>query len=349
MLDVELADNIDSKLSSYFDEVLENSEKYFLIPLALIILGVGGLVINYANNGEFLDKGTDFAGGTEITFEVEEDFNSNEIEALFADAGRQGTSAMTQNTGERELLLVEVPPPELDRDQALSILSDGGYNASIDGFENEYYYGRRPTQPIMPSFRNVYQQDDVDFQGKYLIAFGAARSNWTRGAFSENIGSALKQEMQEPGGWGVFMMIQGETIPRYENHVRLSESETDPWGVPQLITSIGYTENDENLLQDFLNEGAEMLESAGCKNIGTYDSQQAPGLDIHEMGGARMGTDPETSILNGMNQIHSCKNVFVTDGSCMTSAACQNPSLTYMALTARAANYAADQLKKGNL
>lgn len=225
----------------------------------------------------------------------------------------------------------------------------GTINASIEGFEDEYYYGRRPTQPIMPSFRNVYQQDDVGFQGKYLIAFGAARSNWARGAFSENIGSALKKEMQEPGGWGVFMMIQGETIPRYENHVRLSDSETDPWGVPQLITSIDYTENDENLLQDFLNEGSEMLDVAGCKNIGTYDSKQSPGLDIHEMGGARMGKDPETSILNGRNQVHSCKNVFVTDGACMTSTGIQNPSLTFMALTARAANFAADEMQKGNL
>lgn len=225
----------------------------------------------------------------------------------------------------------------------------GTINASIDGFEDQYYFGRRPTQPIMPSFRNVYQQDDVDFQGKYLIAFGAARSGWTRGAFSENIGSALKKEMQEPGGWGVFMMIQGETIPRYENHIRLSESETDPWGIPQIITSIDYTENDENLLQDFLTEGAEMLDTAGCKNISTFDSKQAPGLDIHEMGGARMGKDPETSILNGRNQVHSCNNVFVTDGACMTSTGIQNPSLTFMALTARAANFAADEMQKGNL
>lgn len=133
---MEFADNIDAKLSNRYDEVLENSEKYFLIPVALIMLGIGGLLINYTQNGEFLDKGTDFAGGTEITFEVEGEFNSNEVEAVFADAGRQGTSAMTQNTGERELLLVEVPPPELDRDEALGILSDAGYNASIDGFNS---------------------------------------------------------------------------------------------------------------------------------------------------------------------------------------------------------------------
>lgn len=133
---MEFADKIDAKLSSYFEEVLQNSEKYFIIPILLIMLGLGGLFLNYSQHGEFLDKGTDFAGGTEITFQINGGFNSNEIEAVFADAGRSGTSAMTQNTGERELLLVQVPPPELDQDEALRILEDAGYNASIDGFSS---------------------------------------------------------------------------------------------------------------------------------------------------------------------------------------------------------------------
>jgi len=225
----------------------------------------------------------------------------------------------------------------------------GNMTAQIEGFEDQYYYGRRPTQAIMPSFRNVYGQDDVDFQGKYLIAFGASRQGWGRGTRSENIGEALKEEVARPGGWSIYMMMQGETVPVYENHVRLSDTETDPWGIPQLVTSVDYTENDENLLADFLEQGAEMLEAAGGKNINTWDDQRNPGLDIHEIGGARMGKDPETSILNKWNQVHSCKNVFVTDGACMSSVAIQNPSLTFMALTARAANYAADELEKGNL
>jgi len=226
----------------------------------------------------------------------------------------------------------------------------GTVTASIDGFEDKYYYGRRPTQPIMPSFRNVYRQDsDVDFQGKYLIAFGAARAGWERGVRSENIGADLKKEVSSPGGWHVSMMMQGETLPRYENHVRLSKDQTDPWGIPKLITSIDYTENDEKLLKDFHEQGAVMLDEAGCKHIRTHDSQQAPGLDIHEIGGARMGKDPETSILNKWSQVHSCKNVFVTDGAAFSSVAIQNPSLTFMAFTARAANYAADEMEKGNL
>ncbi|MCC5906162.1 MAG: GMC family oxidoreductase [Balneolaceae bacterium] len=226
----------------------------------------------------------------------------------------------------------------------------GSLNATIDGFEDRYYYGRRPTQAIMPSYRNVYGQDsDIDFQGKYLIAFSAARANWRRGVRSEQIGEGLKDEMTTPGGWQIYMMMQGETVPIYENHVRLSENETDPWGIPQLITSVDYTENDEGMIRDFLDEGAEMLETSGCKNITQTDDQRAPGLDIHEIGGARMGKDPDNSILNKWNQVHSCKNVFVTDGACMSSVAIQNPSLTYMALTARAANHAADEMDKGNL
>lgn len=226
----------------------------------------------------------------------------------------------------------------------------GSVSAQMDGFEEEYYYGRRPTQPIMPSFRNVYRQDPgVDFQGKYLIAFGAARAGWRRGTMSDEVGASLKESLTEPGGWGIFMMMQGETVPVYENHVRLSETEKDPWGIPQLVTSVGYTENDEKLLKDFLEQASEMLDRAGAKNIRTSDSGQAPGLDIHEIGGARMGNDPETSILNRWNQVHDCKNVFVTDGAAFSSVAIQNPSLTFMALTARAANYAADEMAKGNL
>jgi choline dehydrogenase-like flavoprotein len=129
----------------------------------------------------------------------------------------------------------------------------------------------------------------------------------------------------------------------------LSTDKVDEWGIPQLITSIGYDENDERLLKDFLQVGAELLDAAGCKNISSWDSKQSPGLDIHEMGGVRMGNDPKTSLLNSWNQLHHCKNVFVTDGACMTSTSTQNPSLTFMALTARAANYAVEALKKGDL
>ena len=143
--------------------------------------------------------------------------------------------------------------------------------------------------------------------------------------------------------------MQGETIPKAENAITLSKELKDKWGIPQLSFNIGYDDNDEKSLKDFFEQGAEMLDKAGCKNISTNDSKQAPGLDIHEIGGVRMGHDPKTSMLNKWNQLHACQNVFVTDGACMTSTGTQNPSLTFMAITARAANYAADQLKKNAL
>jgi choline dehydrogenase-like flavoprotein len=220
----------------------------------------------------------------------------------------------------------------------------GSVSASYDGPKDKYYYGRRPTQVMMPNFRNVEKQE-MDFLRGYMVHFGAGRGR----AASDGIGGAYKDALTEAGDWGVFAMMQGETIPKASNHVRLSKDKQDQWGIPQLITSVGYDNNDELSLKDFLQQTAEMLEKAGCKNINTNDSKQAPGLDIHEMGGARMGRDPKTSTLNAYNQVHACKNVFVTDGASMVSTSTQNPSLTFMALTARAANYAVEELKKGNL
>ena len=144
--------------------------------------------------------------------------------------------------------------------------------------------------------------------------------------------------------------MQGETIPLHENRITLDENKRDQWTVPLLKINVGYADNDIKMKDDFMQEAAEMLDAAGCKNIKTWDNTNwNPGLDIHEMGGVRMGVDPKTSMLNKWNQLHTCKNVFVTDGACMTSVGNQNPSLTFMALTARAANHAIEEIKKGNL
>ncbi len=227
----------------------------------------------------------------------------------------------------------------------------GSLNASYEGFEDSYYYGRRPTTAFMPNFRNVDKQETSgpasQFQRGYMVAFSAGRGTGQPGAAT--FGADFKESMTQPGPWHVYMMMQGETVPRYENHVRLSTDQKDRWGVPQLVTSVGYTDNDENLIRDFLQQGAEMLEKSGCKNIRPSDDHRNPGLDIHEMGGVRMGRDPKTSLLNAHNQLHACKNVFVTDGACMTSTGTQNPSITFMALTARAANFAVAEMKKKNL
>jgi len=224
----------------------------------------------------------------------------------------------------------------------------GTLSASYDGPEDKYYYGRRPTQPMMPNFRNVYKQE-TDFLRGYMVFYSAGRGRGGDKYNGQELGGEYKDALSEPGGWYVSMMMQGETIPKEANHVRLSKDQKDEWGIPLLITSVGYDDNDEKSLKDFLNQGAEMLDKAGCKNIQPHDSKQAPGLDIHEVGGVRMGKDPKTSLLNKWNQFHNCPNVFVTDGACMVSTSTQNPSITFMAITARAANHAAEELKKGTI
>jgi hypothetical protein len=224
----------------------------------------------------------------------------------------------------------------------------GNITASIEGYEDTYEYGRRPTAAMMPNFRNVYKQE-TDFLRGYMVHYSASRSGWNRGASKDGIGADYKESLTEPGAWNIYMMMQGETIPQEKNHVRLSTDQKDQWGIPLLVTSVDYTENDHKLMKDFLEQGVAMLEAAGCKDIHPYDNGRVPGNDIHEMGGIRMGKDPKTSLLNEWNQLHHCKNVFVTDGASMVSTGSQNPSLTYMALTARAANYAIQELKKNNI
>jgi len=224
----------------------------------------------------------------------------------------------------------------------------GHVSSQIDGFEEQYYYGRRPTGMVIPNFRNVRKQE-MDFLRGYMVVYGAGRFRGQVKPGMDEIGGEYKDALTEAGGWGVHMSMQGETIPKESNQVYLSKDKKDEWGIPQLVTAVDYDDNDEKIVKDFLQQASEMLEKAGCKNIYPNDTKQAPGLDIHEMGGVRMGKDPKTSMLNKWNQFHNCPNVFVTDGACMTSTGSQNPSLTYMAITARAANYAVEELKKGNI
>jgi len=224
----------------------------------------------------------------------------------------------------------------------------GNIGATIDGFDDKTEFGRRPTAAMMPNFRNVYKQE-MDFMRGYMVHYSCNRINWMNAFGAEGVGEEFKNAATEPGTWSVYMMMQGETIPKERNHVRLSKDQKDDWGIPLLITSVDYDDNDEKVLKDFLDQGKEMLEKAGCKNVNPYDNGRRPGNDIHEMGGVRMGKDPKTSLLNEWSQFHNCKNVFVTDGACMASTGTQNPSLTFMAMTARAANHACDEMKKMNL
>lgn len=224
----------------------------------------------------------------------------------------------------------------------------GTLSATMDGYLDSYYYGRRPCAVMMPNFRNVHKQE-MDFMRGYMTFYSASRPGWGHGTDGAQIGGEYKDAIAEAGPWSIYMLMQGETIPKETNHVSLSKDEKDAWGIPLLKISVDYDDNDVKSMHDFLTQGAEMLNKAGCKNIVPRDSKQAPGLDIHEVGGVRMGKDPKTSMLNKWNQLHECQNVFVTDGACMTSTSTQNPSLTFMAITARAANHAVEELKKRNV
>ena len=220
-------------------------------------------------------------------------------------------------------------------------------SAVYDGFSDKTTEGRLPTSGYIPRFRNVRRQE-TDFLRGYAAGFSTSRGPVIpEGGFGEG----LKESLEKPayGPWQVGSHMMGETIPKETNRVTLDKERKDEWGMPLLKVDVAYDDNDERMVADFIARMTEMYEKAGFKDIKTSDSKQAPGLDIHEMGGVRMGRDPRTSLLNAWNQLHACPNVFVTDGSCMTSTSTQNPSLTYMALAARAADHAMREMRKGNL
>lgn len=220
-------------------------------------------------------------------------------------------------------------------------------SASYEGFENFAKYGNRPNGCYIPRFRNVHKQE-TNFLRGYAAGFGGSRSV---DRSYNGVGQELKDNLLHPsfGNWYVGSHIMGETIPKESNFLSLDKDKKDAWGIPLLKVSMDYDDNDEKMVKDYHEQMTEMFTQAGFTNIQTSDSHQAPGLDIHEMGGVRMGKDPKTSLLNKWNQLHACKNVFVTDGASMTSTSTQNPSLTYMAFTARAVDYAVKQVNANSL
>ncbi|WP_316821786.1 GMC family oxidoreductase [Pedobacter gandavensis] len=221
-------------------------------------------------------------------------------------------------------------------------------SAEYDGLREFSTDGRNPAGGgYIPRFRNLLKQE-TNFKRGYAAGFSAYRSP---DRDTSGFGTDLKAQLlhKNLGLWQVGSHMMGETIPKATNFVKLDADQKDAWGIPLLRISVDYDENDAKMKKDYLDQMTEMFSAAGFTNIKANDAGQAPGLDIHEMGGARMGHDPKTSVLNKWNQLHDCKNVFVTDGACMTSTSTQNPSLTYMALTARAVDYAVFALKKGEL
>lgn len=224
-----------------------------------------------------------------------------------------------------------------------------GASGSFDGFEDKYYKGRKPNGVYIPRFRNLDTNTKKDYLRGFGYQGGASRGNWEEAIAEHAFGKELKEAVLKPGGWTMGIMGFGEVLPYEENRFTLDYDNLDEWGLPTLTFDAEFKDNEWKMREDMKAQAVAMLEQAGFKNVNAYDNPGALGLGIHEMGTARMGRDPKTSVLNGYNQVHACPNVFVTDGSFMTSASCVNPSLTYMAFTARAANYAAEQLKKGLL
>ena len=217
-----------------------------------------------------------------------------------------------------------------------------------NSLDRQYYAGDRPTGFYIPRYRNLFGD-----RRNYLRGFGyqgsASRTGWQRAVRELGIGGDFKDAMSQPGGWRIGATAFGEMLPSHDNVVGIDETKTDKWGLPVLKIDCEIGENERLMRVDMMNDMAETLEASGVRDVRTNDSGYAPGMGIHEMGTARMGRDPKTSVLNAWNQVWDAPNVFVTDGSCMTSAACQNPSLTYMALTARAADHAVNELKRRNL
>ena len=228
-----------------------------------------------------------------------------------------------------------------------------GASGRIDGYDDKYYKGRRPNGIYVPRFRNI---DKASTQKDYVRGFGyqgrASREEWSRGvAELARFGEELKADLIEPGPWRFGIGSWGECLPYHDNKMYLDDKVRDKWGQPTVTFDCGWKENEYSMRKDMKQSAVDILEASGAKDITPFDTPEksAPGNCIHEMGTARMGRDPKSSVLNKWNQVHASPNVFVTDGACMTSAACVNPSLTYMALTARAANHAVEELKKGNL
>ncbi|HYW50430.1 MAG TPA: GMC family oxidoreductase, partial [Gemmatimonadaceae bacterium] len=223
-----------------------------------------------------------------------------------------------------------------------------GAAGDIEGMDDKYYYGRRPTGFYIPRYRNV-AGDKRDYLRGFGYQGSASREEWGRAVAELGIGAAFKDAAAQPGGWTIGATAFGEMLPKHANKISLDTTKKDKWGLPVLNIDCATGENEARMRKDMTADMAEMLTAAGVKNVRTYDGGYFPGMGIHEMGTARMGRDPKSSVLNSHNQVWDAPNVFVTDGSAMTSASCVNPSLTYMALTARAADFAVGELTKRNL
>ena len=225
-----------------------------------------------------------------------------------------------------------------------------GAGGVMPGHEDKMPFGNRPNGIYVPRFRNTNEKTkQKEFARGYGYQGGGSREGWGRGSFMSGFGVEFKNMLKMPGPWRMTLAGFGECLPYHSNYVEVNKDKVDAWGIPTLAINCKWEENERKMSRDIAVQAAEILAASGAKEIGVFSDMTSPGLGIHEMGTARMGRDPKTSVLNAHNQVHDVPNVFMTDGACMTSAACVNPSLTYMALTARACDYAVSQMKKNEL
>jgi choline dehydrogenase-like flavoprotein len=224
----------------------------------------------------------------------------------------------------------------------------GGAGAFIPGGQAKVAFGRRPNGIYIPRFRNV-KTKQAEFLRGYGFQGGGDREGWERGIAQTGFGAEFKQSLSRPGPWRFTFNGYGECLPNHDNYAELDKEKVDAWGIPVLKIHCAFGENEYAIRKDMSMAAAEMLAAAGARDIEPFTDDDPPGFSIHEMGTARMGRDPKTSVLNSYNQAHDVKNLFITDGGAMVSSSCVNPSLTYMALTARACDYAVQQMKKGEL
>ncbi len=279
------------------------------------------------------------------TMQVQEYF----AQIIFLNAGAMNTAGLMLNSKSNRF------PTGLgnDSDQVGRNIMDHhlgvGATATIDGFEDDYIFGQRPNALYIPRFRN-WGNDKQSYLRGFGYQGGASRASWNRGVNMDGFGASFKEDLTKPGSWTIGFGGFGEVLPNPNNRMYLDPTKKDKWGIPMIVFDAAFGENEIAMRKDMMNSAIEMLDAAGFKNVVGNNRQDVHlGLGIHEMGTARMGRDPKTSVLNSFNQVHACKNVFATDGAAMASSSCVNPSITYMALTARAADFAVKELKKGNL
>lgn len=280
------------------------------------------------------------------TMQVQEYF----AKIIFLNAGAMNTAALMLHSKSNRF------PTGLgnDSDQVGRNIMDhhlgSGATATIEGFEDDYVFGQRPNALYIPRFRNWGNDKQTSYLRGFGYQGGASRAGWNRGVNIDGFGATFKEDMTKPGSWTIGFGGFGEVLPNPNNRMYLDDNKKDKWGIPMIVFDAAFGSNEIEMRKDMMQSAMEMLDAAGFKNIVGNNRQEVHlGLGIHEMGTARMGRDPKTSVLNAFNQVHACPNVFVTDGAAMTSSSCVNPSITYMALTARAADYAVKSLKRRDI